>query len=125
VRVFIAAATGVIGRHLIPRLVQDGHQVAGMTRSPRKVAVLTALGATPVVCDAYDPATLTAVVRDSPSDVVIHLLTDLPARFDPRAGTTPTTACAAKAPATSSTRHAPPARAAADRPAVGYCQPAR
>jgi 2-alkyl-3-oxoalkanoate reductase len=88
--VFVAGATGVIGRHLIPRLVKDGHQVTGMTRSPGKAAALKTLGATPVVCDVYDQAQLTAVVRDSPGDVVVHLLTDLPARFNPRDGTTAT-----------------------------------
>ncbi len=89
-RVFVAGATGVIGRRLIPRLVEDGHQVAGMTRSPDKAARLTAMGAIPVVCDAYHQAKLTAVLSNSPSDVVVHLLTDLPARLNPAAGTTAT-----------------------------------
>jgi nucleoside-diphosphate-sugar epimerase len=88
--VFVAGATGVIGRRLIPRLVEDGHEVAGMTRSPDKAAGLTATGAIPVVCDVYNQAKLSAILHDSPSDVVVHLLTDLPARFNPRGGTTST-----------------------------------
>jgi nucleoside-diphosphate-sugar epimerase len=86
-RVFVAGATGVIGRRLIPRLVEDRHDVAGMSRSPERAASLKTMGAIPVVCDVYDQARLHAVLGDSPSDVVVHLLTDLPARHNPRGGT--------------------------------------
>jgi nucleoside-diphosphate-sugar epimerase len=90
VRVFVAGATGVIGRRLIPRLVADGHDVAGMSRSPERAAGLKAMGAAPVLCDAYDQAKLIAVLRGSRSDLVVHLLTDLPARHNPRGGTAAT-----------------------------------
>ena len=77
-RVFVAGATGAIGRLLLPILVEAGHEVAGMTRSEAKVAQIEAAGATAVVCDAYDPnALLRAVVAFKP-DVVLHQLTDLP-----------------------------------------------
>jgi nucleoside-diphosphate-sugar epimerase len=58
-----------------------------MTRHPERADALKAMGATPVVCDVYDQARLIAVLADSPSDLVVHLLTDLSARFSPRAGT--------------------------------------
>lgn len=58
-----------------------------MTRSPEKAAGLKAMGAIPVLCDVYNQAKLIEVLSDSPSDVVVHLLTDLPARFSPRGGT--------------------------------------
>jgi nucleoside-diphosphate-sugar epimerase len=59
VRIFIAGATGVIGVRLIPLLVDGGHTVAGMTRSPQKTSLLRELGAEPVVCDVFDFAALT------------------------------------------------------------------
>ena len=54
-RVFVAGATGAIGRQLVPRLVAAGHEVHGMTRSASKQELLYALGAVPVVADALDP----------------------------------------------------------------------
>ena len=54
-RVFVAGATGAIGKQLVPRLVAAGHEVHGMTRSGSKQAMLYELGAVPVVADALDP----------------------------------------------------------------------
>ena len=77
-RVFVAGASGVIGVRLVPLLVAAGHEVAGMTRSPGKMEHLRALGAEPVVCDAFDAAALReAVVRFQP-EAVVNELTDLP-----------------------------------------------
>ena len=53
-RIFLAGASGVIGTSLVPLLVEAGHTVAGMTRSPEKVATVQALGAEPVLFDVYD-----------------------------------------------------------------------
>lgn len=77
-RVFVAGATGVIGRRLVPLLVADGHAVAGMTRSAGKADLLTRLGAAPVVCDVFDAGALGAAVGDFAPEVVVHQLTDLP-----------------------------------------------
>ena len=77
-RIFLAGATGVIGIRLLPLLVQAGHTVAGMTRSPARAAELEALGATAVVCDVYDAEPLTAAVVGFEPDAVMHQLTDLP-----------------------------------------------
>ena len=77
-KIFLAGATGVLGVRLVPLLVDAGHEVVGMTRSPDKVADLIALGASPVVCDVYDrPALVEAVVAAAP-DLLLHELTDLP-----------------------------------------------
>ncbi len=84
VRVFLAGATGVIGRWLVPRLVAAGHDVTGMTRSEAKTALLRGLGAQPVVADALDAAGLRAAVAAARPDVVIHQLTDIPAALDPK-----------------------------------------
>jgi 2-alkyl-3-oxoalkanoate reductase len=83
-RVFLAGATGVIGRRLVPMLIADDHQVTGMTRSPGKLEQLRATGAEPVLADALDAAAVRSVVAEAHPDVVIHQLTALPARIDPR-----------------------------------------
>ena len=77
-RIFLAGATGVIGRRIVPLLRQAGHDVAGMTRSETNVATLRALGAEPVVCDVFDAAAVRAAVTGFASDLVMHQLTDLP-----------------------------------------------
>jgi uncharacterized protein YbjT (DUF2867 family) len=78
VRVFVAGATGVIGIRLVPLLVAAGHEVAGMTRSPGKVALLRDLGADPVVGDIFDAGALRAAVVAFGPDAVVHQVTDLP-----------------------------------------------
>ncbi len=77
-RVFVAGASGVIGVRLVPLLVADGHEVAGLTRSPGKAEHLRALGAEPVVCDVFDLDALSRAVASFEPDVVLHQLTDLP-----------------------------------------------
>ncbi|MGE5408886.1 MAG: NAD-dependent epimerase/dehydratase family protein [Syntrophothermus sp.] len=77
-RVFLAGASGVIGRRLVPLLVADGHRVAGMTRTPAKAGMLGELGAEPVVADVYDAAGLRDAVVAHAADLVMHQLTDLP-----------------------------------------------
>jgi len=77
-RVFVAGATGVIGSRLVPLLARGGHTVAGLTRSVAKAERVRELGATPVVCDVYDSAALTAAMTDFTPDLVLHELTDLP-----------------------------------------------
>jgi uncharacterized protein YbjT (DUF2867 family) len=78
VRIFLAGATGVLGMRLVPRLVEAGHVVTGMTRTPGKTAELAAIGAAPVVCDVYDQDHLCEVVAAATPDLVLHELTDLP-----------------------------------------------
>jgi nucleoside-diphosphate-sugar epimerase len=85
VRIFLAGATGVIGVRLVPLLVDAGHAVAGMTRSPGKAGLLVELGAEPVVCDIFDADGLLEAVTAFGPGVVMHQLTDLPddpARID-------------------------------------------
>jgi nucleoside-diphosphate-sugar epimerase len=82
-RVFVAGATGAIGRQLVPRLVAAGHEVHGMTRSESKQATLSELGAVPVVADALDPDQVAEAVGGVTPDVIVHELTAIGA-FDPR-----------------------------------------
>ncbi|MBM7494273.1 uncharacterized protein YbjT (DUF2867 family) [Micromonospora luteifusca] len=77
-RVFLAGASGVIGQRLIPRLVQMGHVVGGMTRSSDKTELLAQLGAEPILCDVFDRDALIQAVRDFNPDVILNELTDLP-----------------------------------------------
>ena len=83
-RVFVAGASGVIGRRLVPQLREAGHEVVGTTRSPQKVELLRVLGAEPAVVDALDAGALAAVVREARPEVVVNELTDLPRKFRPR-----------------------------------------
>jgi nucleoside-diphosphate-sugar epimerase len=85
-RVFVAGATGAIGQQLVPRLVAAGHEVHGMTRSESKQAMLSELGAVPVVADALDPDQVAEAVGRAKPDVIVHQLTSIGAinmrRFD-------------------------------------------
>lgn len=81
-RIFLAGAGGVIGVRLVPLLVAEGHQVAGMTRSPEKAAGLSGPGAEAVVCDVYDEQALTQAVTTFRPELVMHQLTDLPDQAD-------------------------------------------
>lgn len=81
-RVFVAGATGAIGRPLVARLLADGHEVVGTTRDPARAGALRAQGAEPVVLDAYDAEAVHAAVRAARPEVVVHQLTSLP--VDPR-----------------------------------------
>jgi uncharacterized protein YbjT (DUF2867 family) len=77
-RIFLAGASGVIGRRLIPRLIEAGHVVGGMTPSPNNTELLGDLGAEPILCDVFDREALIRVVGDFKPDVVLNELTDLP-----------------------------------------------
>jgi len=77
-RIFLAGASGVIGQRLIPRLIQAGHVVGGMTRSPGKTELLAKLGAEPILCDVFDREALIEAVRHFKPDIILNELTDLP-----------------------------------------------
>jgi nucleoside-diphosphate-sugar epimerase len=75
--VFVAGATGVLGRALVPQLAARGHEVVGMTRSASKQDLLRSLGARPVVADALDPDAVAEAVASAEPDVIVHELTAL------------------------------------------------
>jgi nucleoside-diphosphate-sugar epimerase len=83
-KVFLAGATGVVGRRLAVLLRRAGHEVAGTTRSEAKAAALQAIGAVPVLVDAYDSDKLKLAVFAVQPDVIMHQLTDLPQVIDPK-----------------------------------------
>jgi nucleoside-diphosphate-sugar epimerase len=76
-RVFLAGASGAIGRPLIRALVHNGHDVLGLTRAAEKAATITSLGATPVIADALDRTALLRAVDGMHADAVLHELTAL------------------------------------------------
>src|SRR5215470_3700664 len=83
-RVFVAGATGAIGKQLVPRLVAAGHEVHGMTRGESKRAMLHELGAVPVVADALDPDQVAEAVGQARPEVIVDQLTAIPAVLDLR-----------------------------------------
>jgi nucleoside-diphosphate-sugar epimerase len=82
-RIFLAGASGVIGRRLTPLLVDAGYQVVGMGRSLARAAELKALGADYVAVDVFDADAVAQAIGAVRPDIVIHQLTDLPPRLDP------------------------------------------
>jgi 2-alkyl-3-oxoalkanoate reductase len=83
-KVFVAGASGVIGRRLVPMLVERGHDVTAMTRSPEKADEIRAMGAAPAIRDVFDAEGLRAEIAGAAPDAIVHELTDLPQNVDPR-----------------------------------------
>jgi nucleoside-diphosphate-sugar epimerase len=74
-KVFVAGATGALGKQVVPMLVSQGHEVTGMTRIPAKEDLIRSLGARPAVADALDPEAVAQAVAEAEPDAVIHELT--------------------------------------------------
>jgi nucleoside-diphosphate-sugar epimerase len=83
-KVFVAGATGVLGRALVPLLVARGHEVVGMTRSASKQRLVADLGAGPVVADALDPDAVAQAVASAEPEVIVHQLTALSGKLSVR-----------------------------------------
>src|SRR6476646_8808866 len=76
-KIFIAGATGAVGKRLVPLLGANGHEVVGTTRSEAKVGDLRALGAKPVVLDVLDAEAVGRAVLEARPEVVVHQATAL------------------------------------------------
>ena len=83
-KVFLAGATGVLGRALVPQLVARGHDVVGMTRTASKQDLVRSLGARPVVADALDPDAVAQAVASAEPEVIVHELTALSGPMSPK-----------------------------------------
>jgi nucleoside-diphosphate-sugar epimerase len=81
-RVFVAGASGAIGRPLVSKLIASGHQVTGMTRSDARAEEIRAAGAEAAVVDVFDAEALRAAMSEAAPEVVVHQLTSLPERMD-------------------------------------------
>ena len=76
-RILVAGATGAIGRQLVPRLVAAGNDVAGTTRSQGKLDDVRAMGAMPILLDAFDAEAVGRAVKEFRPEVIVHQMTDL------------------------------------------------
>ncbi|MGZ5198313.1 MAG: NAD-dependent epimerase/dehydratase family protein [Telluria sp.] len=74
-KILVAGATGAIGQQLVPRLIEAGHEVHGMTRTRSKEAMLKDMGAIPVVADALDAQQVGEAVAKASPDLIVHQLT--------------------------------------------------
>ena len=83
-RVFVAGGTGALGRPLIAALRAAGHEPTVMTRRPDRAAALRDAGVEAVVADAFDVAAVRAAVLAARPEVVVHQLTAIPERLQPR-----------------------------------------
>jgi nucleoside-diphosphate-sugar epimerase len=83
-KVFVAGATGALGKQLVPLLVANGHDVVGMTRTEAKRDQLRSVGAQPVVADALDADAVGRAVGEAEPDVIVHQLTAIPPKIDMR-----------------------------------------
>jgi 2-alkyl-3-oxoalkanoate reductase len=81
-KVFVAGASGAIGRPLVPKLIAAGHEVTGMTRSEEKAERLREAGAEALVADVFDEERVRSGVAEASPDVLVHQLTSLPDRLD-------------------------------------------
>ena len=81
-RVFVAGASGAIGRTLVPKLVAAGHEVTGTTRSEERAEAIRAAGAHAAVVDVFDGDRLREAVAAARPEVLVHELTSLPDRLD-------------------------------------------
>lgn len=84
-RIFIAGATGAIGNPLVTRLCADGHEVFGMSRSKERAQQIADLGATPVIADALNAASVLEAIKLAQPEVIIEMLTSLPKVYTPQA----------------------------------------
>jgi nucleoside-diphosphate-sugar epimerase len=82
--IFLAGASGAIGRRLCALLIADGWRVFGTTRSAEKAVLLRASGVEPVVVDVFDAEALRSAMLTAGAGIVIHQLTDLPPGLDPK-----------------------------------------
>ena len=76
-RVFVAGATGVVGKPFVSALIAAGHEVTGTTRSPGKASGLHDLGATPVIVDGLDRQAVLDAVKTAQPEVIVHQMTAL------------------------------------------------
>jgi nucleoside-diphosphate-sugar epimerase len=74
-RIFVAGGSGVLGRFLVPALVERGHDVTATTTSQEKVAMLREWGATGVVMDGLDPVSVRRAVAEAHPETVVHQMT--------------------------------------------------
>jgi nucleoside-diphosphate-sugar epimerase len=81
-KVFVAGASGAVGRPLVRQLVEAGHEVTGTTRSEARAGLIREAGGEAAVCNAFDAEALREAVREAAPEVVVHALTAIPDPID-------------------------------------------
>jgi|SRR5579862_746614 len=84
-KIFVAGASGAVGNPLISRLIAEGHEVWGMTRTKERSHAIADRGATPIIADALDAASIFAGIKKSEPEVIVEMLTSLPKEYTPQA----------------------------------------
>ncbi len=77
-RIFVAGATGTLGRPVVRELVNRQHDVVGLTRTQEGARRIDGMGAHAVIANALDSRRVSGLVVEARPDVVVHLLTALP-----------------------------------------------
>src|SRR5689334_9985848 len=83
-KIFIAGATGAVGRPLVSACIKAGHSAVGLTRTPERADVIRKMGAEPAVADGLDAKAIRAIIQAVKPDAVIHEMTDLAGAADLR-----------------------------------------
>jgi nucleoside-diphosphate-sugar epimerase len=83
-KVFVAGATGALGKQLVPQLVEHGHEVVGTTRSSVKAALIEEQGARAAIVDGLDPEAVAQAIAAAQPDVIVHQMTALAGSLDLR-----------------------------------------
>ena len=81
-RIFVAGATGAVGRQLVPTLISAGHSVVGLTRTAAKAETIRRMGAEPAVADGLDEQAIRQAVVSARPEIVVHQMTDLTGAID-------------------------------------------
>ena len=79
-RIFVAGASGAVGRFLLPKLIRAGHEVIGITQSESKKSIIENTGAKALIADVFDREAIRSALAESQPEVVIHQLTSLSSR---------------------------------------------
>jgi|LakMenEpi03Aug12_release.lakeMendotaPanAssembly.Ray.scaffolds.fasta_scaffold53312_3 nucleoside-diphosphate-sugar epimerase len=82
-KILIAGASGAIGLPLIDLLIQDGHEVFGMTQSKEKASLIAGKGAKPVKINVLEKETVSSTLATLKPEVVVDMLTHLPKEYTP------------------------------------------
>ena len=80
-RVFVAGATGVLGRALLPALIAKGHTVFGLARTPEKMSIVTQLGGKPLHGDVLDAERLRLIITKIQPEAIVNLATKIPLKL--------------------------------------------
>jgi 2-alkyl-3-oxoalkanoate reductase len=80
-KIFVAGATGAIGRPLLAQLLEKGHDVVALTRSPERAKTLAEQGVEAAIADVFNTNAVKDAITPAQPEVVIEQLTTLPKTY--------------------------------------------